>query len=849
MRFTDSQGITPPVSEAPYWPASESALPSTPLPRTSQIPAVFVTARADLVDDAIEQAKAGGYTLYTTTLRAAWEAAIDSINESLDHYMSVSPRHDLRILADRDYRIDERFEGLRKVAQFHRSLGVTLQMYIGLFKMFRDLYTEHHDRLHEPDDSCPITPAAKAQTSDHKLLKLFFDEAEISMMASWNETSESVRRQELQRKALSASLEKDTYLAIFESLRDPAFLLDHDRALINANQMANALFRAKASPGDIYYKHDQQHLTLQRVVELACNAARHRFNPGLSPIAGHDRLGAVDHLWLETLHGERCFDIRERKIQDACDNKPVSYVVILHDVTSHRQATEQALKAEQEKSTFLATMSHEVRTPMHAILGATDLLRHADRNKRNEYIDTIEATGQHLLETLTKVLDYSRLESGKQPINSTRNDLVAFIDKLEKFASTWARQAQRTLCVVEQPDLPEHAVFDTGCTRQILYNLIANAIAHGEGLITLAINHASPDSSTGGSLIFDVSDQGRQLANTNLNQLFEPFYRGHSNINGTGLGLAICRHLAESMSGSIEAQTCASFSTTRFRLQLPLIAAVSAQTDFSLAGTFDDQQLPEGSVMLVDDDPISARITADQLLSLGMQVDKFHSAGECLHALKQDGVNHRPITWWYFVVDYQLPESNGAMLARRIRSMVGTQAVRIVALTANTQLAQGEDGKAFDLILTKPASALDLVQALFNEHHRRPDTTDNDLSRHPFRGLPAASVHTIVQTFLNDWAEKLPGFFADLETMIKPDSVRQQAHRLASSASSVGLMEITDELRQLDSELSRQSVVSSGQYWLDRLETPMRRAPIKVREAAECSISDSMHGRNERDPA
>ena len=447
-------------------------------------------------------------------------------------------------------------------------------------------------------------------------------------------------------------------------------------------------------------------------------------------------------------------------------------------------------------------MSHEVRTPMHGILGATELLRHADTSNRDAYIDTIEATGQHLLETLTKVLDYSRLEMGKPSINNTQNNLSAFIKKLEPFAGIWTHQARRSLTVNHHDDVPEFATFDAGSTRQILHNLFANAIAHGEGRITLSIRFETVHNLSDGILIFDVRDQGKRLRNQNLDQLFEPFYRERSDSHGTGLGLAICRHLAESLGGSIVALPYSDTGTTCFQLRLPLSKCLCASDQLDEPPRYSQCIGKKGNVMLVDDDPVSSRITADQLMSLGLQVNRFQSSVDCLHSLQQ-GLMQRNETdsssprWRYFVVDYQLPESNGAVLARRIRSIAGERSIRIIALTANTQLASEEDSKAFDLILTKPASAMDLLRALVNETPTRPDHTSGEAQdQHPFRGLPAESVYTIVQTFLTSWSEKLPGFLTDLESLTNPDAVRQQAHRLASSASSVGLVELTKDLRQ-----------------------------------------------------
>lgn len=785
--------------------------------------ACFYASREWLVDEAILRAKAAGYTVYTTTLRAAWERAIDSITESLDDYIACESTSTslIGIHAEIDYRYDKRFKRLRKVAEYHRAIGVTAQMYIGLFKILRDLYVDvlANQTQHFQSESFN-------EIFDRQRLIEFFDGAEISTISTWHDASRPERLSELQNRALAANLEKDKYLAVFESLRDPSFLLDHQRKLLNANQMASSLFVADTSPGEIYYHGNIENSELENIVETATRKAALNVEQLQTGV------------WIETLHGNRCFDVREREIQDACDNKPIGYVVILHDVTAHREATEKAQQADRVKSAFLATMSHEIRTPLHGVLGATELLKNATVEERSRYIETIETTGQHLLQTLTNVLDYSGLENGVSDINADHTDVLEFYEEFCRVATLLTNQAARTLRVEE--DLNHECLyFDPSCVRQVLNNLLNNAIKHGSGEISISLRTITgPKTAACGQarLIVEVSDQGVDLRDLDKSQLFEPFFRLSNTTQGTGLGLAICRHLAQSMGGQISTEFR---DSTCFKLDIPVQITekgvkVTAEPPPVYAPGNSDRCL------IIDDDVTSTLITAGHLKQIGLSTDTCHSADQALTMIENELGSDRTDVWKYFLIDYQLPDVNGAVLARRIKAAINNKA-RFIALTANTQLALAQDRHAFDLVITKPASSAELQRALTGRRlyniHDNAQTMRSTGTVHPFSTLPATSVQTIVNTFVKNWASQIQPFLSSLETFDDGDSLIRQTHRLASSASSVGLNDLTDELRSLESALQTTLGALDSDYWMDRLEVPMRRAPILVREIAERTTS------------
>lgn len=777
----------------------------------AHLPALLKRRRETLVDRAIEVAKKYGYTRYTTTIRAAWIEAVDSLTDSLTGYLANTPDSFGRPEAETDYLRDPRFAVMRDVAKRHRAIGVTLQLYNGLFKHFRDLYLDILDDL-------SLEPQARAEARRRVLG--FFDAAELSIGADWAEATEDDRLKELQARARSVALEKDRYFSVFESLRDPAFLLDRERRLINANQAAAEVFVGEASPGDIVYLRSMR-TRRTSLEEVLLKASR-------------DRKSGDRSVWLETQRGPRCFDLRERAIHDAVENTKLGHVVILHDVTPHRRATEEAERARRAMSSFLATMSHEIRTPLHAVLGATELLRDADSDRHPTYVDAIESAGRHLLQTLNKVLDYSKLEARPPEPTPQRWQLRAVFDEYGRFASVWARQAKTPLTMSIAQNLPHHALIDWEMTQQVLTNLVSNAIRHdGGGGVTISIRRRAK--ATNGKLLrFEVLDSGPGIAPACAETLFEPFgvvAPGAASSGGAGLGLAISRRLVEAMGGEIGFRNRA--RGTAFWFDLPYRAGGPPMADGACRP--DRAAKPRRTraglrCLLVDDDPIGMMVTAEQLNRQGMRVARTESVAEAIAAAQETAFD-------VFVIDYYLADGDGRSLASELRRRkLGNKGARFIALTANADMITEAryDSHPFDAILSKPVAGDGLLAAIQASPASPPpkrSLAPTPGQSHTLSGVSPRIVDAMAVAFTAKWdgeAEKLQAVLS------RGDAGRlaDVAHRLASSCAVMGITDLANLLRDLEFECRHGAQEPDFAAWRARLDPKLRSAPKRARAIA-----------------
>ncbi|WP_282607790.1 ATP-binding protein [Pelagibius sp. Alg239-R121] len=786
----------------------------------ASLPDFLRSKRELLVDQAIQVAKDYGYAQYTTTIRAAWIEAIDTLTDCISTYLTSEMTSLDRPEAEIDYQRDPRFIQMREVAQRHRSLGVTLQLYLGLFKHFRTLYL---------DAAVEFSTDAGAVAEAQNGLQGFFDAAELSIGADWAEATEDERLMELQARARSVTLDKDRYFSVFESLRDPAFLLNRQRRLINANQAAAELFVGEAGAGEIVYLTSMRgrKTPLEEVINTASSADD-----------GDD--GSV---WLDTRQGPMCFDLRERAIHDALENTRLGYVVILHDVTPHQRATEDAVRARRAMSRFLATMSHEIRTPLHGVLGATELLRDAETERHAVYVDAIETAGRHLLQTLNKVLDYSRLEARPpEPTLQVCRLLHRFEDYCH-FALVWARQAKVPMSFSVAGNLPQSVLIDWDMTQQILTNLVSNAIRNDSGAgvkITVRRRRGDGDRPL---LRFEVLDNGPGIAPDVGDILFEPFAArkpGAGN-GGAGLGLAISRRLIEAMGGSIGFRNRRAGGAA-FWFDLPYRRVeVRAAPDDPRVTVLDDAAPDDAvpttqrlSCLLVDDDQISRMVTADQLRRRGMSVMEVETSAAALACARETAFD-------VFLVDYYLSDGDGATLVGRLRSdgMAG-DAPRFIALTANADLVSRTNGKGhpFDALLAKPAAGDALIRAILPEGgeipaqrpETQPQTSANCLS-----DLSPRIVDAMAAAFTTQWdgeAGKFRAALADGDLHRLADL----AHRVASSCAVMGITDLAAMLRDLEFECRRGQQRPDLGAWQVLLDPHLRTAPKRARAlAAEVS--------------
>jgi CheY-like chemotaxis protein len=370
--------------------------------------------------------------------------------------------------------------------------------------------------------------------------------------------------------------------------------------------------------------------------------------------------------------------------------------------------------ANASKSQFLANMSHEIRTPMTAILGYADLLRdHVPAGEPREFVDIVRRNGDHLLTLLNDILDLSKLEMGKLEVESVATPLREFVEEIGSLMRVRAEAKGVRLETRPAPDLPALVHTDPVRLRQILVNLIGNAIKFTDrGEVGLAIAWDP----VGGNLRFDVSDTGIGMDDATVARLFKPFAQGDSSTSrrfgGTGLGLSISRRLANLLGGDIAVRSVQGRGST-FSLTIaagtlpadgvatPVTAAREAETDRAHAA-----ELP-GRVLLVEDGADNRRLISVVLeragLSVATAVDGRAGSDEALAAAA------RGEPYDLVLMDIQMPEMDGYQATRRLRA-AGYRGP-IVALTAH---AMGADvarcrEAGCDDVATKPIKRAQLL--------------------------------------------------------------------------------------------------------------------------------------------
>ena len=293
-----------------------------------------------------------------------------------------------------DYRLDPRFDRLRQVAQRHRDVGVPLELHNGLFKLYRKAYVRHLSALlgDAPQAVAGALPALENIPALLERLEDFFDELDLAMLAPWaaGSPSDTVLADSLRR----LTRERDQYFAALESLRNPVFIASEDGELVSANRAALQIFLDLPEAGALTYR-------------LALQPHRAELQAIVDEILATEG-SEWSAIWMHTGHGKRCFDIRVRPVEDSSGKLDRRKIILMHDVTEHHQAVQKAREAERTMSLFLGAMSHEIRAPLHSVLGAAGLMKGCAHEDIARLIDLLDASACALSATLDNVLSFSR---------------------------------------------------------------------------------------------------------------------------------------------------------------------------------------------------------------------------------------------------------------------------------------------------------------------------------------------------------------------------------------------------------------------------------------------------------
>jgi PAS domain S-box-containing protein len=385
------------------------------------------------------------------------------------------------------------------------------------------------------------------------------------------------------------------------------------------------------------------------------------------------------------------------------------------DITSDvalRRAKEAAEESTRAKGIFLATMSHELRTPMNGVLGCTQLLKDTSlTDQQRELIETMHRSADALLTLVNDILDFSKIEAGKMSLEVANVNLRALVGDVTTLAEGLAAQKGLTISLKIDADVPEEFRGDPIRLRQILFNLVGNAIKFTkQGGVTIAISSSARDVTDESGVVvlqWSVQDTGIGLTPEQQANLFKAYAQAEAStarrFGGTGLGLMICRQLVELMGGTITVNSVSGQGST-FSYTTNLLPAIHREITASSSGT--DQrnagdQVGPLRVLVADDNEINQVVACKFLQKLGCQVEVARTGREAVEAITRT-------VYDVVLMDCEMPDMDGYEATREIRLREdGTPShLPIMALTGHTSAEEAQKclQAGMDRILTKPVT-------------------------------------------------------------------------------------------------------------------------------------------------
>jgi signal transduction histidine kinase/ActR/RegA family two-component response regulator len=465
---------------------------------------------------------------------------------------------------------------------------------------------------------------------------------------------------------------------VFNSLRDPLLVLDAEQRVVEYNHAALALL-----------ERDGEGLLGQVAPEALA---------GLSLPPSALEAGAARASFERSVGGvERTFELEVVPLGGSGGG---GRLLQFRDITEQQAVAREAIEASRLKSAFLANMSHEIRTPITGVIGMLDLLLMTELDhEQRDYTRIARSSGAALMELLGEILDFSKIEAGMLTIHPAPFDLRELLVSVQRLFAQPAAHKSLRLEVALDEALPPRVLGDAGRLRQVLTNLVGNAIKFTERGVVLVRVRAE-----GELLRFEVADSGIGIAPEEQARLFEPFVQADTSLGrvhgGAGLGLAISRQLVEAMGGELGvASALGEGATFWFRLRLPAVvepgpaeqAGPPAHGPHPLAGS--------RRLLVVEDNDINQRVIRRQLERLGFAVRIEGDGRAAVAAFEEE-------RFALVLMDIQLPELDGLQATRAMRAREQGHRTPIVALTAHALGGERERCLAagMDDYLTKPVT-------------------------------------------------------------------------------------------------------------------------------------------------
>ncbi|HCQ7807200.1 TPA: aerobic respiration two-component sensor histidine kinase ArcB [Escherichia coli] len=510
--------------------------------------------------------------------------------------------------------------------------------------------------------------------------------------------------------------------------------------------------------------------------------------------------------WLDYPDGRKaCFEIRKVPYYDRV-GKRHGLMGFGRDITERKRYQDALERASRDKTTFISTISHELRTPLNGIVGLSRILLDTELTAEQEkYLKTIHVSAVTLGNIFNDIIDMDKMERRKVQLDNQPVDFTSFLADLENLSALQAQQKGLRFNLEPTLPLPHQVITDGTRLRQILWNLISNAVKFTQqGQVTVRVRYDEGD-----MLHFEVEDSGIGIPQDELDKIFAMYYQvkdshGGKPATGTGIGLAVSRRLAKNMGGDITV-TSEQGKGSAFTLT---IHAPSVAEEVDDAFDEDDMPLPALNVLLVEDIELNVIVARSVLEKLGNSVDVAMTGKAALEMFK-------PGEYDLVLLDIQLPDMTGLDISRELTKRYPREDLPpLVALTANVLKDKQEYLNAgMDDVLSKPLSVPALTAMIKKFWDTQDDeestvTTEENSKSEALLDIPMLEQYLelvgpkLITDGLAVFEKMMPGYVSVLESNLTAQDKKgivEEGHKIKGAAGSVGLRHLQQLGQQIQS--------------------------------------------------